>query len=408
MRARILLTSVLLAALCARTDAASPRASSRPAVSACVYLGRTMAKQPAGPVLLASYPGEQSGPLNAAAYTYDNSVAAIALVACGQLPQARRIGDALLLAMDHDRFWHDGRVRNAYAAGSVGAERVKLPGWWDAKAQKWLEDGYQAGSDSGNTAWAMLALLTLDASTGDARYREGALRLGGWVEERADTRGAGGFTGGDFGHEPTPQHLRWKSTEHNTDLAAAFRWLARASGDSHWLDRARTASDFVTAMWNADSNWFAVGVAEDGVKLNPLLALDAQIWPLMALPGAVNRYQEALSTCDRRLRIGSGYTYSEAGGGLWTEGTAQVAVLLELLHRDGAARTLQASLQAQRAEDGGYYASDVPATPTGFMLATDPSKPRVYFHIEHLGAAAWAALSEQHYNPFTGRPELAR
>jgi hypothetical protein len=93
---------------------------------------------------------------------------------------------------------------------------------------------------------------------------------------------------------------------------------------------------------------------------------------------------------------------------LWTEGTAQVAVLLELLHRDSAARIVQTSLQTQRTADGGYYASNVPATPTGFMLATDPTKPRVYFHLEHLGAAAWAALAEQRFNPFTGRSELAR
>jgi hypothetical protein len=83
-------------------------------------------------------------------------------------------------------------------------------------------------------------------------------------------------------------------------------------------------------------------------------------------------------------------------------------VLLELLHRDSAARAAQASLQTQRAEDGGFYASDVPATPTGFMLATDPTKPRVYFHLEHLGAAAWVALAEQRFNPFTGRSELPR
>jgi hypothetical protein len=128
----------------------------------------------------------------------------------------------------------------------------------------------------------------------------------------------------------------------------------------------------------------------------------------MAIPGAVSGYDAALATSERRLRFDNGYTYSEAGGGMWSEGTAQVAVLLELLHRDSAARAVQVSLQAQRAPDGGYYASNVPATPTGFMLATDPTKPRAYFHLEHLGAAAWAALTEQRFNPFTGRSELPR
>jgi hypothetical protein len=390
---------------CASTQAAPGSAST----SACGYLARRMTQSPSGPVLLASYPSERTGALSNAAFVYDNAVASIALIACGQLPSARRIGDALLLAMDHDRYWHDGRLRNAYAAGGVSdTAAVKLAGWWDPAAGKWLEDRYQAGSDTGNMAWAMLALLTLDANTSDARYRDGALRLAHWLENTADARGAGGFTGGQFGHEPTPQHLYWKSSEHNTDLAAAFGWLAHSTGDAHWLDRARAARNFVAAMWRAQGSYFAVGAGDDGVSLNPMLALDAQIWPLMAIPGAASRYAGALQTCDQRLRFDTGYTYSEAGGGLWSEGTAQVAVLLELLHRDSAARAVQVSLQTQRAQDGGYYASNVPATPTGFMLATDPSKPRVYFHLEHLGATAWAALSEQHFNPFTGRSELAQ
>jgi hypothetical protein len=39
---------------------------------------------PAGAVLLASYPSEHSGVLSKVAFTYDNAVAAIALVGCGQ------------------------------------------------------------------------------------------------------------------------------------------------------------------------------------------------------------------------------------------------------------------------------------------------------------------------------------
>lgn len=403
MRAAWLASLALIAAL-----VPAQAAPAAPAANACRYLALAMLQQPPGAVLLPSYPGEHSGPLSGAAFVYDNAVASIALTACGQLTQARRIGDALLWALDHDRFWHDGRLRNAYAAGAFGSGPVKLAGWWDSKAGQWLEDGYQAGSDTGNTAWAMLALLTLEAGTGEVRYRDGALQLARWVEGRTDARGAGGFTGGEFGHEPAPQRQQWKSTEHNTDLAAAFRWLARTTGDAHWQDRAREAQDFVAAMWRAEDGYFAVGTGEDGVHLNPMLALDAQIWPLMAIPGSATRYAAALASCDRRLRFDTGYTYSEAGGGLWSEGTAQVAVLLELLHRDSAARAVQASVLAQRAPDGGYYASNVTATPTGFMLATDPTQPRVYFHLEHLGAAAWAALSEQRFNPFTGNAELAR
>jgi hypothetical protein len=373
---------------------------------ACGYLVRSMAAQPTGAVLLASYPSERSGALSKAAFTYDNAVAAIALVACGQVTQGRRIGDALLLALDHDRYWHDGRLRNGYAAGAIGAGPLRLAGWWDLKSRRWLEDGYQAGSDSGNMAWAMLALLTLEAASGDQRYRGGAVRLAHWVEGTVDTRGAGGFVGGYLGNEPAPQRQRWKSTEHNTDLAAAFDRLGRVTADAHWRQRAALAAKFVDAMWNADCGCFAVGTGEDGETVNPMLALDAQVWPLLALPGMATKHAAVLRSIDTDLRFETGYTYSRAGGGLWIEGTAQMAVLLQLMHHEPLARALRVAIDAQRTGNGGYYASGAAATPTGFMLATDPAVPRVYFRLEHLGAAAWVALADRGYNPFTGGRSL--
>jgi hypothetical protein len=402
--------AAVLAALCCRTEVAGaqvravqPQAS---VAGACGYLARSIATLPAGAVLLASYPSERRGVLSKVAFTYDNAVAAIALVGCGQVAQAARIADALLLALDNDRYWHDGRLRNGYAAGAISARPLRLAGWWDPKAKRWLEDAYQASSDSGNMAWAMLALLSLHAVTGEQRYLDGALRLARWVEGMLDTRGAGGYIGGYFGDQPAPQRLRWKSTEHNTDLAAAFDLLARASGDTHWAQRAALASAFVDAMWSADCGCFAVGTGEDGVRLNPLLALDAQVWPLLALPGMMQRHAAVLQTIDARLRFGSGYSYSQAGGGPWIEGSAQMALLLRLLHQDERARLLRVAIDAQRSADGGYYASGSATTPTGFMLATDPGVQRVYFRLEHLGAAAWAALAQQDVNPFSGGRSL--
>jgi hypothetical protein len=375
--------------------------------SACDYLSARVAAMPAGPVLLASYPSEHTGALGDTAFTYDNAVSAIALIACHQPVQARRLADALVLALDHDRFWHDGRLRNAYAAGAIAATGpVKLPGWWDPSAGRWMEDRYQVGSDTGNMAWAMLSLWTVAAASGERRYLDSAVRVARWTEGRVDVRGAGGFTGGEFGHEPVPQSNKWKSTEHNTDLAAAFAWLARATGDAHWQQRAQSAQTFVLSMWDVHAAYFAVGSTEDGVTRNPLLALDAQVWPQLALPGIASHHAAALATSERLLRAGAGYTYSEAGGGQWTEGSAQVALLLALLQQDDKARGVTAALGRLQAPDGAYYASDAPAAPTGFMLETDPGKPRVYYHLEHLGASAWVALSEQRYNPFVGRSAL--
>lgn len=377
------------------------RASAAPKTSACGYLTGLIDKAPpSGPLFLPSYPTVEPGPLHGAAYLYDNAVAAIALVGCGEQDKAYRIGSAILWAIDNDRTWHDGRLRNAYAAGLVANGPVKLPGWWDNTQNKWLEDRYQVGSDVGNMAWAMLALLSIDVNTG-SRFRDGAARLGAWVAQWADTRGTGGFTGGTFGHEPTPEVRTWKSTEHNTDLAAAFGLLAIRTGDSRWRDKAMVAEYFVNTMWDPGCACFAAGTAEDGVTHNPILALDAQIWPLTALHGAAGKFASAMTTAEQRMSVAGGFSYGEDRDGVWTEGTGQMALLMKLLGRTERAESLIAIIESQRSPDGGFYATTVRALPTGFVLDTDPTKPRHYFRLSHLGAASWAALAERGFNPFT-------
>ena len=268
----------------------------------------------------------------------------------------------------------------------------------------WVEDRYQVGSDSGNMAWAILALLALDRATGDHRYREGAARIGGWVRQARSDIAPGGFTGGTFAHEPMPVVNAWKSTEHNADLAAAFRGLAQATGGNAWLADAHAAEDFVHAMWRPACRCFAVGTTEDGKTPNLYLALDAQAWPLLAIPGAATRYR--IMTALGKLRDEGGFAYSEAKEGLWTEGTAQVALLMALSGHDEEAVRLLKAVEAMRAPDGSYYAASTRELPTGFMLDTDPSQPRQYFHIAHLAAVSWVAMAQRHYNPFTGTNAL--
>jgi hypothetical protein len=373
---------------------------------ACAYLSKTVRALPPGPIFLASYPTVEAGPLQGVAFLYDNAVATIALVACGDRDAASRIGDAILIALDHDRTWHDGRLRNGYMAGPIRPEPLKLAGWWDAKQNMWVEDRYQVGSDNGNMAWAMLALLALDQPGSDRRYRSGAARIGTWITQWHSKIAPGGFTGGTFGHEPLPTAETWKSTEHNTDLAAAFFRLAQATGDKDWLQHAETARQFVQDMWIPDCSCFAVGTAPDGKTRNPYLALDAQLWPLLALPGATLRYKEAIMTAKNRLADGNGFAYSQAKEGLWTEGTAQAALLLGLSGNRADAEQLGRVVDTMQLPDGSYYAASTKELPTGFMLETDPTQPRQYFHIAHLAAVSWAALAMRRYNPFTGTNAL--
>src|SRR4051812_8063901 len=192
------------------------RALATPEASACGYLAGLIDKAPPGPLFLPSYPTVDSGPLHGAAYLYDNAVATIALVGCGERDKARRIGAAILWAIDNDRTWNDGRLRNAYAAGVVASGSAKLPGRWDNTQNRWLEDRYQVGSDNGNVAWAMLALLSIDDVSASSGFRDGAARLGTWIAQWVDTRGTGGFTGGTFGHEPHPAGRGWETHRHKT------------------------------------------------------------------------------------------------------------------------------------------------------------------------------------------------
>jgi hypothetical protein len=93
--------------------------------TACSYLSSSMDAQSSGPLFLASFPTVKSGPLQGAAFLYDKAVATIALVACNKTEKAARIGDAILAALNRDRYWHDGRLRNGYLAGPIGPGPVR-------------------------------------------------------------------------------------------------------------------------------------------------------------------------------------------------------------------------------------------------------------------------------------------
>ncbi|HKU63688.1 MAG TPA: hypothetical protein VJQ06_01395 [Rhizomicrobium sp.] len=160
------------------------------------------------------------------------------------------------------------------------------------------------------------------------------------------------------------------------------------------------AHGLVAAMWDKHCGCFAVGTGLDGKTPNRLLALDAQLWPLLALSGGVARYGKALRTAREKMAMGDGLAYSEAGGAIWTEGTAQAALLMGLMNQPQQAARLMTAVERSRAPDGSYFAADRDVD-TGFRLDTDPSQARRYFHVSHLGALAWTAMAQRRFNPFT-------
>lgn len=374
------------------------------------------------PVFLVSYPAlpglEPLPPgLVHSAFSYDNALAAISLVACGQTRAAERIGQALLTGVNTDRSFNDGRIRNAYRAGPAGRPPLP-PGWWDAKAGRWEEDPSQNSSSTGNVAWVALAMLTLDEATakpdasahppvpGQRPYLDAAVRLMAWVADlMADPIAPAGFDGGVDGFDATQQRLSWKSTEHNIDAAAAFAWLARRTGEARWSESARMARGFVAAQWQADDGHFRIGTQGDGRSPNlSVIALDTQVWPLLAFPDAPVDWRRSLKWAETHMAAEGGFDFNDDRDGRWPEGTAQAALVYRMLGNGGEVARLLGVLGQDVAPDGLLYAASHDGLTTGLAVGSSTGVGEfLYYRRPHLGATAWAILAATGWNPFTGQ-----
>jgi hypothetical protein len=377
--------------------------------SYCAGLSRAVASQTRGsePVFIRSYEAGQDEDhlppgLATTAFVYDNAVAAIALVACGNLPAARMIGDALSNAVRTDRTFHDGRIRNAYRAGPVGKGPPALPGWWDGDKKLWAEDPAQDGTATGNVAWAALALLTLHQATQDADYLADAERLLAWItgNTAAETEG---FRGGFHGYDPAQVRLEWVSTEHNADVYAVANWLLRLTGEAKYTAAASKARRLLDASFRGDH--FLLGRNVDGKPADgAMLALDVQLWPWMAIPDAPAEWRSALGFAESHMAVPGGFDFNGDRDGLWVEGTAQAALAYRMSGDLARSREILAGLRSDQTESGLLNATRSARVSTG--LSIDPTATNAgfsYYRRPHLGATAWAALAATGWNPFTGR-----
>lgn len=399
----VMLASALLPAARADTQTQPPASAEHVASLGCKAMAaRIDAMAGSGPLLLRSYDASAgqgaptTPPLHAAAFTYDNALAVIALLACHKPLRAARIGEALRLAA-----MHDTRLRDAYLAGPVRGAQPQSNGWWDARRGHWVEaadqysGAYQDGSSCGNVAWTALALLALYDARGELRWRDAAVRLAQWVVAHAsDQRGAGGFNGGIESYLLHPRPALWKSTEHNIDLAALFDWLARIDAPGgDWRAQAARARHFVEAQWDAASGHFWMGTTADGATpLHTPSALDVQLWAQL-LPQAPKPWRRAIQWVEQANAVRGGFAFTDARDGMWTEGTAQAA----LVYRQAGA-AIEADLLF------GTMARQV--SPGGFLYASrEPRVRAVYAWYRHqpcLAATAWAVLAAFNRNPYAG------
>ena len=377
--------------------------------------------------------------LNNFAYIYDNAIAAMALSYAGDYDRACRIADAFVYAAQNDRYYPPCVLRNAYFNGdprsypgwqsAQGKEFALIPGFYCTTYKEWWEDRYGVSINTGNLAWAILALAEVYQNVQKDDYLKVAMELGDYINDNfysPDSEG-GGYTGGYEGWEPSlsnptpPNKLTYKSTEHAIDLYIAYKRLAEIAPDQTSIDRYKAASlharRFVLSMYDP-RGCFYTGTTNDGITINAAnLPLDTNTWGILALWGdtEVAHLWDAEKVLDFinsnfKNEDGLGLSYSFNYKGSWMEGTAQHALVLCLLGKTDEYNKLMEWLNNQANDDGSMNAADRDNLRTGFDIliassdddAVDGMKsvPWVYNNRGALGATCWLAFAQQRTNPY--------
>jgi hypothetical protein len=349
------------------------------------------------------------------AYVYDNAVVLIAFLAVRDTARARIIANALLHAQNKDRHFKDDRLRNAYQAGDIMLgpgwrpnkidDVARLPGWYDPYEKQWFEDGSAAGTSTGNVAWAMLAMLAAHEELGDRRYLESAEKMGKWVVDscRARVSPLGGFFGGFEGNDHEQVKQTYRATEHNIDLMAAFARLAilDSARREYWEDQSDHARRFVHAMWDSIAGKFWTGTQPGSDSINrETIPLDVQAWFFQA-SGELGDKLRAITFAERNQRVEGGFDFNDDKDGAWFEGTAQMAVTYDVLHRQSERDTVLCWLREAQLPSGALPTTNRSVLTTGLHLAN--GCPWLYYRRAHLAPTAWFVLAVRGVNPFTYR-----
>lgn len=405
---RLILATSFLAIVLPSAQAAVPSrglqdVAKSVAMKACSAIaGRVDSVAGTAPLLLRSYDAAQGATesdepaLRTAAFTYDNALAVIALLACDRSAQAVRIGAALERAA-----LQDARLRNTYRAGPVD-DKVLPNGWWDATQKRWVEDGHQSGTSTGNVAWTALALLALHDASGAAHWRDTAVKLANWVVSNThESAGSGSFSGGIDGFDAVPIRLRWKSTEHAIDLDALFTRLKGEEVAGDWLAQAAHARQFIDSQWDAQSGHFLIGSMPDGTTPNRATsALDVQWWSQL-LPDANPEWRRAIDYAERHHAVDAGFDFNDDRDGEWLEGTAQGALAYRVARMPERAQRCLAEIASQFSSGGYVFATREARITTGLATGSASASADFYYYRRpHLGATAWAALAALDRNPY--------
>ncbi len=264
--------------------------------------------------------------------------------------------------------------------------------------------------DTGNQAWAMIALLALHRRTGDLQYLNAARLLGNLINTfRHDTGSYQGFQGGlDFknGDEAEPERRSYASTEHNLDIYAAFTLMFDLTGEAIWQDGAQHARQFIEATWDSARGCYLAGTTSPSLLNTNFnqLPLDVQPWSVLALPDGFTAHPEVLSCAEnnhRKMSDGfTGFDFNTDRDGVWFEGTGHMATAYAWISQSVSADTYRQELNQAQATppfgDGfGIAAASHDAVTSGFGFNL--------FRRLHVGATAWHVFAQLGFNPYYQR-----
>jgi len=378
------------------------------------------------------------------AFAYDNSLALMAYLAAGDRRRAGLIADAFVEAQAHDR-QADGRyIRTAYQSGDLllppgwtpfGRKNcVRTPGWMDSVSgeqyQIWLEDSYFLGLNTGNMAFVALSLLSYhetvnaDNPRKSSKYLTAAVQLADYIRSRYKVeRGLGGYQAGAETDEKAPnfiagqehnKRLEYRATEHAIDYYAVcvrLSYLKDTPELPKWKTEAQDALRFIKAMWDdgkgaatskeepfqSTPGKFWTGTLGAGNAINcSVVPADIQVWSHLSLRAAGQPYLHSMEYAEQFHRNGLGFDFKQngKGGGIWPEGTAQMAVGYTFLGKTDKASQIMDFLQTKLIDGAMPAALPNDALTdtlfTGFYLSN--GQPWNYFRRKHLGASAWYVL----------------
>lgn len=338
-------------------------------------------KQPSG--LVESYEGAK------VSYTYDDSLAVLCYCLYGSTAEARSVLDFYKKEMEKD------------LKGKKG---------FAGFADMYLVSGKTGNSSCaiGPNAWLLLALNYYTVKTSDRSYLDMARALADWMMTYRNSHN-GGLWGGKSG---SGAPFFWMSTEHNLDAYAALLGLFRLTGEARYREAAlKIKTWLMEEMREKGSGRFYNGqddptFATDVSSWSVLSLADTALAPCLdfAVKFSENRQYYAPNRIEvTGFDFGSSYARSPYPDkdAVWFEGTGQMVLAFALLGRTNEARYYTEELKKAVVKSGRHddstglpYASNPGSPPYGGW--TMPDRPVC------VSSTAWFLMALKNFNPFHG------